>query len=182
MLTKSERRALSEIVGTARKLLTGEVGPIKGAEIIARLSHQTSAIEPELFAPFVDINRSSYESVIRDPSLWAPSFIAEQTLSREAFEGEVAPRIPAYGDTLLAVCVPLLNECPVCTFEGDVPPYDATGEPSYQTCRACGFFFDTLDTEYDWGEWRRRWIAKGMPFACPPAPIAWEPPRSFRTG
>jgi hypothetical protein len=179
LLSKAERTALFEIVSTAQGFLSGALAPIAMAEIVARLSCWVNIVKPERFLPFVVIWSESDDRVLFDPSLWASSSTADRMVRREEYESRVRVEMPAYGETLIAVCVPLLNQCPVCAFEGNVPPYDAAGAPSHETCRACGFFFDDLDTESDWIEWRRKWIANGMPFASSPAPIGWTPPRSF---
>jgi len=179
LLSMAERKALFAIIATAEQFLSGEIALIGTAEIIARLGAQLRAVDAELLSPFAEIADESYELVIRNPALWSPSFIAERTVSREEFEARGRSEITSSCKALRVLCLQILNECPVCTFTCDGPPYNALSEPSYEKCRACGFFFDDLDTEFDWGEWRRRWIAKGMPFASPPAPIGWEPPSSF---
>jgi hypothetical protein len=176
-LTIAARSALFEIVATVRKLLAQEIGPIEAAELVTRLSRKIGTIDTEMFVPFIEIQSESDELVLRNPSLWAPAFVEELFMSRDEYEDRVRPRMPGYCESLLAVCVPLLSACPVCSFSGTVPPNDSVGEPSYETCRACGFFFDDGDTELDYARWRRQWIARGLPFSQPPAPSGWNAPR-----
>jgi hypothetical protein len=71
--------------------------------------------------------------------------------------------------------------CLVCGFDGlTEPPLTERGSGSYEICPACGFQFGVSDDDrgitYD--EWRREWVADGMPWrsaGIEPSPEGWNP-------
>lgn len=70
--------------------------------------------------------------------------------------------------------------CPVCGFNGLAePPYSPDGHGLFEICPSCGFQFGV--TDHDLGisfrEWRKSWVAKGMPWSSKGsgAPPRWNP-------
>jgi len=176
------RSKLFTLVDTAKKMISGEIGPIEGSRTITRLRFDVGDGENEVFYPFIGIDSESDDIVVGDRSLWAEAFLNEIDRRYEAYERALRPGIAEDCRALLAVLLPRLNECPVCGFVGSGrPPYDAAGVPSYETCPSCGFEFGVTDViGYDVAEWRRRWIRDGMPFRHPPSLPGWDPEAQMR--
>ncbi len=69
--------------------------------------------------------------------------------------------------------------CPVCGFlELHDPPRSAAGGASYEICPSCGFQFGVSDDDRGetYAEWRRRWLADGMPWrGAQSPPKGWNP-------
>jgi len=71
--------------------------------------------------------------------------------------------------------------CPVCGFPDlHEPPVGQDGSGSYEICPSCGFEFGVSDDDlgFTFEEWRRRWIALGMPWDSADirqAPAGWNP-------
>lgn len=77
--------------------------------------------------------------------------------------------------------------CPVCGYPDlDEPPRsERTGAGSYEICPSCGFEFGVTDDDQglSYGEWRRRWVERGMPWdseSIRPAPKNWRPAQQLR--
>ncbi len=75
--------------------------------------------------------------------------------------------------------------CPVCGWvELKKPPRSETTGGSYEICPCCGFQFgyDDEDQGISDEEWRRRWIAKGMPWFARTRlpPPGWDPLEQLR--
>ena len=69
--------------------------------------------------------------------------------------------------------------CPVCAYPDlDDPPRQA-GSPSDEICPSCGFQFGYTDDDsgYTYAEWRRKWVAEGMPWSeiGIEEPPGWDP-------
>jgi hypothetical protein len=83
------------------------------------------------------------------------------------------------------------RQCPVCGYPAlDEPAYSpVTGLGSYEICSSCGYEFGVTDDDRQIGhdEWRRRWVADGMPWRADgivTPPRNWDPsgqPRSLPT-
>ena len=59
--------------------------------------------------------------------------------------------------------------CPVCGYPSlEEPPRSETNRGSFEICPCCGFEFGYTDEAkgISYEEWRRRWIAKGMPWSA----------------
>lgn len=60
------------------------------------------------------------------------------------------------------------HTCPVCGYVGldELPRSPNTGGGSYEICPSCGFQFGVTDDDrgISYDEWRRQWIARGMPW------------------
>jgi hypothetical protein len=70
--------------------------------------------------------------------------------------------------------------CPVCGFNDlDEPPYSPEGRGLFEICPSCGFQFGVTDDDLgiSFEEWRKSWIAKGMPWNSKgrAAPSGWNP-------
>ena len=55
--------------------------------------------------------------------------------------------------------------CPVCGYaQLTIPPYLASGKPSFEFCDCCDFQFGVTDgsEHITHAEWRDRWISAGM--------------------
>jgi len=71
--------------------------------------------------------------------------------------------------------------CPVCGYPDleEPPRSPKTGGGSYEICPSCGFQFgvDDDDRGVSDEEWRRRWVAEGMPWSSAgrPQPDDWDP-------
>jgi len=75
--------------------------------------------------------------------------------------------------------------CPVCGCgELKKPPRSETTGGSYEICPCCGFEFGYHDEDQGIsdGEWRRRWVAKGMPWSARTRrpPPGWDPVAQLR--
>lgn len=119
----------------------------------------------KLFDPFNLIDSESDDLVVANRALWAAAFLRDVNRRYAAYEASLRPGIAADCAALLAVTEPKLRECLACGFSPLTKmPYDAAGEPSYEECPRCDFQPGVTDEiEYDGAEWRRRWVAKGMP-------------------
>lgn len=56
--------------------------------------------------------------------------------------------------------------CPVCGYPAlHDPPRSASGGASYEICPSCGFEFGVTDDDlgFTYDEWRKQWVALGMP-------------------
>lgn len=75
--------------------------------------------------------------------------------------------------------------CPVCGYAGlSEPPRSDNGGGSYEICWSCGFEFGVTDDDlgYSYGQWRRKWVERGMPWdsaALRPATRGWDPERQL---
>lgn len=75
--------------------------------------------------------------------------------------------------------------CPVCGYPGlTEPPRSDNGGGSYDICWSCGFEFGVTDDDrgYTYGDWRARWIGRGMPWDSTnlrPPPEGWDPGRQL---
>ena len=75
--------------------------------------------------------------------------------------------------------------CPICGW-GDLEfqPRSETTGGSYEICPCCGFQFGYDDEDQDISdeEWRRRWVAKGMPWFARTRrpPPGWDPVEQLR--
>lgn len=83
--------------------------------------------------------------------------------------------------------LPTTYLCPVCGYPELVEPprSERTGGGSYEICPSCGFEFGVTDDDegFSYEEWRRRWIARGMPWdsaAIRPAPVGWNPAQQLK--
>jgi hypothetical protein len=177
------RKMLFKLVGTAKSMLAGDVGPIEGSRLIACLRWETSDEENPVFNPFVGIDSETDDVVVvGDRSLWAQAFLDEIDRKYAAYDEVLRPGIGADCQALLAVFEPKLLECPACAFILKRMPYDAAGEPSYELCPCCDFLPGLSELESDAEEWRRRWVAAGMPFRHPPPPTGWNPNAQLQRG
>jgi len=77
--------------------------------------------------------------------------------------------------------------CPVCGYpELQEPPRSSrTGGGSYEICPSCGFQFGVTDDDkgISYGEWRARWIEKGMPWdstGIEDSPPDWDPQKQLK--
>lgn len=80
--------------------------------------------------------------------------------------------------------------CPVCGYpELDEPPYYPGGTAgallgSHEICPSCGYEFGYTDDDLGISheEWRKRWIARGMPWrsSVRPPPPGWDPAAQLR--
>jgi hypothetical protein len=172
-----QRRALHNLVDTARRMLAGDVGPIEGSRVIERLHNDVGAGDDSVIDPFRGINAQSDDFLVGDRSLWAQAYLDEIDRRYAAFDAVLRLEIASDCEALLAAFEPKLFECPACGFAPLMAmPWNATGEPSCEECSCCEFQPGVTDEiEYDVAEWRRRWIADGMPFRRPPAPADWDP-------
>lgn len=76
--------------------------------------------------------------------------------------------------------------CPACGYPGlqELPRSPCTGGGSYEICPSCGFEFGVTDDDlgYTYDDWRRRWVADGMPWrsqGIEPPPPDWDPGRQL---
>jgi hypothetical protein len=64
------------------------------------------------------------------------------------------------------------------------PPRSASGGGSYEICPCCSFEFGYHDDAqgFSYEEWRRLWIAEGMPWSWPShgSPPDWDPVEQLR--
>ena len=73
------------------------------------------------------------------------------------------------------------HTCPACGYPDlDEPPRTGSGGGSYEICDSCGFEYGVTDDDegFTYAQWRRRWIAKGMPWEADgiaPRPVGWDP-------
>jgi hypothetical protein len=74
------------------------------------------------------------------------------------------------------------HTCPVCGYGGldELPRSPNTGGGSYEICPSCGFQFGVTDDDrgISYDEWRRQWIARGMPWDSSDIeapPDGWNP-------
>ena len=69
--------------------------------------------------------------------------------------------------------------CPVCGYPKlKEKPRTANGGGSFEICPSCGFQFGVTDDDrgYSYGQWRRRWIKKGMKWSSKSIePADWNP-------
>ena len=77
--------------------------------------------------------------------------------------------------------------CPVCGFPAlhEPPRSENTGGGSYEICPACGFEFGVTDDDegHSYADWRRRWVAEGMPWSSKdidPPPNGWDAAEQLR--
>ncbi len=74
---------------------------------------------------------------------------------------------------------PKSRTCPVCGYPDLAePPRSPTGGASYEICPSCGFQFGVTDDDdgISYDEWRRRWVAEGMPWSSSQSePAGWDP-------
>jgi hypothetical protein len=152
------RLALFKLVDTAKRMISGEIGPIEGSRAVARMRSAVGDDESPVFDPFILIDSESDDIVVGDRSLWAQSFLDEIDRKYAAYEAVLRPGIAADCEALLAVYEPKLRECPACGFSPlENPLYDEVCKPSYELCPRCGFLPGvTEQIEYDLAEWRRR--------------------------
>jgi hypothetical protein len=78
------------------------------------------------------------------------------------------------------------HTCDVCGYTGLVEAKRApSGGGSYEICPACGYQFgvDDDDRGIPYEDWRRAWIAEGMPWrsAGIPKPEDWDPEALLKT-
>jgi hypothetical protein len=174
MNTRSSK--LFALVDVAEKMIAGEIDPIAGSWEIVALRWQVANENSHVFDAFIGIDSEADNLRLGDRALWSDEFLRERDREYAEYARSLQPEIADDCRALLAVIVPWLRACPVCGFAASRPPYDAAGEPSYEQCRSCGFEFGvTENAGYDIAEWRRRWVAVGMPFRRPPAPPHWDP-------
>jgi len=71
------------------------------------------------------------------------------------------------------------HPCPVCGYPKlREKPRTASGGGSFEICPSCGFQFGVTDDDegYNYAQWRRRWIAKGMQWSSESMkPADWNP-------
>ncbi len=72
------------------------------------------------------------------------------------------------------------NNCPICGYSGlSSPAYFDSGEPTYQSCRCCGFEYGYHDEDlgYTHEQWRQKWIDGGMVWneKTEKPPLNWDP-------
>lgn len=74
--------------------------------------------------------------------------------------------------------------CPACGYPDlREPPRSATGGGSYEICPSCGFEFGVSDDDagFTYEQWRREWVAEGMPWrGLGPRPEGWNPTEQLR--
>jgi len=75
--------------------------------------------------------------------------------------------------------------CPICGCrELEKPPRSETTGGSYEICPCCGFEFGYHDEDQGISdqEWRRRWVAMGMPWfdRSTRPPLGWDPVEQLR--
>jgi hypothetical protein len=170
------RQVLFTLADTAKEMLGGTLGPIEGARRIARLRERVCDEDP-VFDPFRGIDSETDDLVVGDNrSLWAQSYLDDVSRRYAAYEATLRPDIMPACQALLAHLDALLRVCVACGFSPLMEmPYDAAGEPSYEVCPCCEFQPGVTDeSNDDIAEWRRRWIAQGMPFRHPPTPLEWN--------
>lgn len=80
----------------------------------------------------------------------------------------------------------VMYTCPICGYPGlgEPPRSPKTGGGSYEICPSCGFQFGVTDDDrgctYD--DWRKQWIARGMPWdslGIETPPTDWDPRRQL---
>jgi hypothetical protein len=95
---------------------------------------------------------SSTENV-EDPAVWG-------TRCERCSEGEAGAGHDQAGHAVR------VHDCPACGFEGlGEPPWDESGNPSYDICPCCGMQFGYYDSgrreELFYAGWRVRWLVEG---------------------
>jgi hypothetical protein len=179
----NRRASLFTMVDVAKKMIGGEIGPIEGSRTIAQLRLDVGYGEDAAFLPFRRIKSESDDIVVGERSLWAQDFLDKIDRRYAEYDDALRGGIAEDCEALLALFDPKLRECAACGIRGlQKPPYDAAGQPSYETCPCCSFEPGVTDEiEYDVAEWRRRWVGKGMPFRHPPPPDDWDPVAQMRS-
>ena len=75
--------------------------------------------------------------------------------------------------------------CPICGFPGlGETPRGKDGGGSYEICPSCGFQFGVSDGDrgISFEEWRKDWIARGMPWnSVDNPPDDWDPRSQLRS-
>lgn len=68
--------------------------------------------------------------------------------------------------------------CPICGYDQlEEPPYDETGEPSFEICPCCGieFGYDLENFHITEDEYRDNWVKQGGDWFSPDEkPIGWD--------
>jgi len=67
--------------------------------------------------------------------------------------------------------------CPVCGYSDlEEPPYDNSGNPSFEICDCCGFEFgfDDANNSISFDDYRKKWISEGAKwFSLDKKPRNW---------
>jgi hypothetical protein len=135
----STLRARIEMADVAKKMASGETGAIVGSRRIVQLWKRAGAPDDDVFLPFISNDAQSDDVEVGNRALWSPEFIERIDQQFGRYEQSAKRGIAEDCSALLAYLTPLLSACPACGGQCASPPYDAAGDPSYETCSSCGF-------------------------------------------